>query len=369
MKQLLFVYFFYIIPLPAQTKLIGYVTLQNSGKKAAFPAQVIANGASSTDISNTDGYFSLLFDQKLPGDDAKLEIKKPGYEVVNREDLDIRLPHPSEIIRPVKIYLCPSGQWQQYVDKFYKINLYEINKSYQKELSDIELKYKNVNLINNEYQKIKTTLEKKKKAAEMQAKELAEKFAQANLDDQSDRYKLAYRLFSEGKIDSVLVVLEEDKMEKDWIELENILDDAKELESNGLEKVTDGTQMLNSSTIAYIDLAKIYVIKKDWQLAEEAYKKAIQIDSAQIIVWDVYQNFMIDRLNDIVVDSIQIQFSKILDIVEQTACFAQTSNEKLEWATTYKQWFSRLEPFALKLEEGNTQHVKFKYLKKILLVP
>ena len=357
MKYILLLSFIGTPFIKAQTSMNGYVTLQNSGNKTAFPAQVKAFGATTTDVNSSNGYFSLLFDQKSPGDEVHLTIEKPGYEVVNRKELDARLAHPEEWSRPLKLYMCPIGQWQEYADKFYHINASEINKTFQRQLKELNIQYKKANSKNKDYEKARIALEKAKKLAEIQAEQLAEKFAKANLDDQSERFKLAYRLFSEGKIDSVLIVLKEDEMENDWEKAEKALLQGKELDSIGQIKIENATQALNSSAKSCIIAAESYALQGNWELAENNYKKALQVAPTEVMVWDNFIRYKIEKLDiERKPDEYLNRIEEILTVVEQAVTHLNTE-QKGDWRSAVQDWILKLESAIPETENKHLLHL------------
>ena len=266
----------------AQTSLIGFVTLQNSEGKSAFPAQVKAFGATDTDVASNDGGFTLIFDRKKPGQDAYIEVVKNGYEVVNKTDLGARLPKSHERQRPIKVYLCPMGEWQRYADQYYKVNLSEISKTYQRKLATIQKKYRDATLQNREHQQALARLDEDRKTAEAQAEELAEKFAKANLDDATDRFVLAHRLFTEGKIDSVLLVLDEEKMLADLARAEKDISEGKELIRIGEDKLINGEEAKEKIVEEFMVKARAHILNFQWEEAEHSYNQAITADSLNI---------------------------------------------------------------------------------------
>jgi|GEM_PF-3962567 tetratricopeptide (TPR) repeat protein len=217
-----------------QAKLVGYVTLQNSGKKSAYPAVVKSWGATDTDVRTEDGYYELIYDLKRPGSDAELEIVRDEYEVVNKEALFVRLPENPEKQTAHKIYLCPKGQWQQNARHYYNINDEVIERNYQRKIKELEKKYK---LESQEYQDAIVALKKESQILKEKATEWAEKFAKKNLDEVSERYKKAFNYFVQGMSDSVYSILKEEELLADLKQFRKEQENAQELRkaSEGIE--------------------------------------------------------------------------------------------------------------------------------------
>jgi len=223
-----------------QATLTGQVTLQNSGNKSAFPAQVRSFGASDTDVNTEDGFFQLVYGIKKPGQEVDISVVKPDYEVVNRENLKWALPYDPFKQRRLKLFLCPKGRWREYADRFYKINYNSVVTRYQTELSKAQEQYRTGVMSGEAYKKQVEKLEKDRDYAIKEAERLSEIFAKANLDDASERFYKAYQYFSRGLIDSVLIVLDEDKMLEDLYRVDREIDDALFLIERGEQLVNDG---------------------------------------------------------------------------------------------------------------------------------
>lgn len=87
----------------AQTPLRGIVTIQNSKNTPLAGAEVLATLYANPDLTDSEGKFELLFVGKEPGDRVEFEVKKKGYEVVNRKTLVAILRKDSKRI------------WQKYI--------------------------------------------------------------------------------------------------------------------------------------------------------------------------------------------------------------------------------------------------------------
>lgn len=263
----------------AQTTLTGFVTLQNSKGQSAFPAQVNSIGASSQSVESGTGKFDLIFDSKKPGQEVILEIQKVGYEVVNKENLSTKLPQIQTKQRSVKIYLCPKGQWQRYADKYYKINLQEIQKNFTKRIEELKIKYQNALIDNAAYQDDLKKLEESRIEAEHQAQNLAEMFAKTNLDEETDRYVRAHHLFIAGSIDSVLIVLNEETIQRNIDKANREILNGKEMIKIGRDKIVSALEAKERIIEEYMIKARAYIIKLDWQNAKRVYEVAVSKDS------------------------------------------------------------------------------------------
>lgn len=226
--------------LHGQTRLAGQVTLQNSGNQSAHPAQVRSYGATDTDVRSEDGSFDLIYDRKMPGQMVELEAVKPGYEVVNRQDLRWMLPANPLTQRRLKLYLCPQGQWREYASRFYEINYHTVIANYQRALDKAKSDLAAAAITGEAYRQKLEQLEKDRDFSLREAERLSELFAKANLDDASERFYQAYQYFSRGLIDSVLIVLQEDEMLEDLYRAEREMEEAIYLIGIGEQMAREG---------------------------------------------------------------------------------------------------------------------------------
>lgn len=197
--------------------LTGYVAIQNKKNVPAAPAAVrcVGGGASDAVINTTDGYFRLVFAEKSPGQTVLLEVLKPGYEVVNKNSLRVRLPEDPEEQQPLKIYICREGEWQQQADSFFQINYRQITLRQQKKLIALQERFQNTQITLETYQQEQDELQRQQALLLEEAGRMALLFATANLDEKSERFRRAARYFALGLIDSVLVALPEEDLLRD----------------------------------------------------------------------------------------------------------------------------------------------------------
>jgi len=262
-----------------QSSLTGYITIQNSKGKSAFPAQVKSFGATETVANQNDGKFNLVYDKKKPGQSATLEIERNGYEVVNKKDLSVTIPKDGKAQRPIKFFLCPKGQWRKYADQYYKTNIQQINNSYERQLQKIQKQYESVTLENIAYRQALFDLDEKRKVAEAQAEEMAERFAKTNLDDATDRFVQAHRLFTSGKLDSVILLLNEKEILADFKKAEKEIASGNKLVQIGKDKLVNGLEAKEKIVEEFMIKARAHIIKLQWEEAERTYEIATTVDS------------------------------------------------------------------------------------------
>jgi len=190
----------------AQTIQKGWVTEQNSGNKPIQGVHIIAIGAAPA-VSDINGWFELKFKDKNTGDKITItEVSKKGYEVVNKKEVDNWhiSTHPDELF---KIVVCPAGLLTQNTIKYYNISLKAVTEGYENKIADLQAQLAKAKISESEYGKLAKITGEQFKAQQSQLEELTDKFARVNFDDVSVIYKHAFEKFQEGKIDSVLIIL------------------------------------------------------------------------------------------------------------------------------------------------------------------
>jgi tetratricopeptide (TPR) repeat protein len=250
----------------------GQITLQNSGGQPVQGVQISAFGATPTG-SNTFGQFELVLAEKKPGDQVTLTLKKDGFEIVNRKELRVVLrADPDEL---VEFVMCPAGQRDQYARVYYEIAEQNINKRYNEELQRINANYerslKEKEAALQEKNDDLAELQKQRDAALAQAQELAEKFAEVNLDDASELYKTAFEYFRQGEIEKALAVLDDPKMDA-------ALRQAQEEEQRLEERRKKVKEAIRQSIDNYILKARLCIANFQFVDAETYYQKAIDAD-------------------------------------------------------------------------------------------
>lgn len=281
--KVLFAFFILFIPVVCLAQsVIGYVTIQNSGGKSACPAQVISYGATATSVNSLNGKFELVYDSKKVGMDVQIEIKKPGYEVVNKNDLITRIPDDSRKAMPVRIYICLSGHWKMSVDSFYGIGSSYVIKNYHQKLKDIEHKMKKSDQINKSYHDSILTLNTEKRLALSQVRRWAEKMASINFDDATERIKKEVYHIKRGDIDSAILLMNENEINDDLIKAKQEIKNADELDSISRQKRINGVIRFRELIEELLSKARLYEQKLDWGNAAIVYEKVIREDSLNV---------------------------------------------------------------------------------------
>jgi len=261
------------------TILKGQVTLQSSGAIPIKDAQIAAVGADPT-TTNSFGQFELKFISKKPGSSVRLSLIKQGYEVVNRDGLQVILrTDPDDL---VFIFLCKEGDRDRNALILYEISEKNINETYEKKIAELtdEIKSLDRNIISK--------IDEQRQLALMEARELADRFAEINLDEASEIYKEAYESFLHGNISKALELLPDEKLDK------NISDIKSEIEKSE-KKTADLKKTLTQSIHNYLFKADLSIINLDFDEANKNYNKAVEADSTDFTILIIYGLFLIDQ--------------------------------------------------------------------------
>ena len=251
--------------------LSGVVVEMNSKYKTGSTkylrnVQIQAIG-STPQLSNGVGEFTLVFTDRPLDNKARITASIKGYKVVNAKEVQSATVVGRK--SALKIVMCLESELVANQTKYYNIAKESIEKEYKKQILTLQQegakKLQLIKELEKRYNtKLATTTEaiaflrEKKEQAELRVIKLVEKFASINLDDQSELYKKAFRLFSQGNLDGAIELLENEDIE------------------GRLKQNTENVQELNSS----IQLAEFYVLNNEYLKAEEQYELAIQYDSS-----------------------------------------------------------------------------------------
>ncbi|MDX2248675.1 MAG: tetratricopeptide repeat protein [Bacteroidia bacterium] len=273
------------LTLSAQT-LPGRITLQNSGRKPVQGALVKASLANSAQTA-TDGSFSLSFAGKAPGYDVVLEVEKEGLEVVNKKDLFTTLKaDPSEAL---SLYMCPKGQWEQAAMAYYNINEQHILRRYREEVERIKQRYAQQEALMQDSLRI---LGEQFTALNEQARELAETFAIANLDDATDLYVSAFRRFEQGDVQGALQLLDPDALSADLSRIRREQAQGQQLIAIGQGRLVAAQEAIHQGIENYKLKARLCVLDYRFDEAERSFQKAVDADTTDFDNVFEFANFL-----------------------------------------------------------------------------
>jgi hypothetical protein len=277
--------------LAAQTYQTGWVTEINSSRQALPGVQLIFYGAPPTDSDN-DGYFSLAFQDKKPGDLIVYnKILKQGYELVNEKELQTAKLSNEKMT----VVLAPEGYVAQKQAEYYGISIDAFTASFEQKIKGLEQQLQDAEVSEENYMKEYRFLQDQYNEAVKRAGELAEKYARTNFDDVSDIYRKAFDHFQKGEIDSALIVLENanlvERARKRIDERQNIEQLEEELAQRRLENEKGIREDMQAIKLA----AEMYELQYEYDLAEAHYHSLWELDTLHVENTMAYAIFLKER--------------------------------------------------------------------------
>lgn len=271
------------------TSIRGVVYEQNSQKKPLSNVQITATNANPTD-SDISGLFLLKFTQKLPGNTVAITALRSGYEVIN--DLDIKSQIiPNNDQEKIRVIMCKTETLANNRIKYYNISETEYSKNYRLKIDKLNQQYAQKQLQTQEYDKKMAALEEEYDNALANLDLLADKFARINLDDASEEYKQAVKLFEDGQVDKAISILEKANLPS---KLSSVKDELKRIENLGQE-VAERKEILKVQKQQDIDAllfkADLHALKFEVDKEKECYDYGIQIDDTNLKLLNQYSDF------------------------------------------------------------------------------
>jgi Tfp pilus assembly protein PilF len=267
--------------LQAQPKagLIGYVTVQNTGKPV-YPAIIRSTGASDGETSSTDGRFELQYGLKSAGQDVIIEVIPIGfyqnYEIVYPEACYVKLPIDPIHQRPVKIVMCPSGEWERNAKKWNTNNVNQIVKQYNIKIETIKKRY--VNDLKVKERELAIVKFQRDSAIKF-GYEYAVYLAKTDLSHVSTRYLNAIESFKSGDLNKSLQILQEDSIQADIDAGRKTLAKATDLLTAISAIKASAEERIDKGIEEYMLRANICFNKLDWVGASKAYDLAMANDT------------------------------------------------------------------------------------------
>ena len=203
------------VPLP------GVVVAQNSrirtgATKYLEGALVFAAGARPAH-SDSNGKFTLVFDNKPAGELLRIQVKKNGYVVVNDPELEQAALFQGQ--KPLKVVLCSQQVFLQNQQAYYRIAESMALRQMQDQLTRIqqdadtrsqivaELEAQLKRKIAGEKQ-LMAVLEEVQKVQQMRGEALAGQLLMVNLDDAGITFLRAHKAFRKGNLNLALAILD-----------------------------------------------------------------------------------------------------------------------------------------------------------------
>jgi tetratricopeptide (TPR) repeat protein len=274
---------FTVTPLFGQTKTVQLGTARelNSGRKTLGKVY-IKYEASTPATSDVNGVFQLEFQNKKAGQYVFLsEVRKAGYELVNKKELDQVKVSNSDTFG-VDVILALAGTVDAAKKVYYEVSDSALVASFKRDKRALRTKLSAAALKQAEYDLKLAKLEEDFTTQKNSLDALAEKFARVNFDDVTPIYALALNLFKEGKVDEAIAALEGvDPAGR----TRKIIDEQKRLvgAQDDLNRQKEELEKEKQQQIANLTLlADMYGVKFDRDKAAAQYDDLLQLDSTNL---------------------------------------------------------------------------------------
>ncbi|MCC7503922.1 MAG: hypothetical protein IT259_01420, partial [Saprospiraceae bacterium] len=270
-----------------QTALKGIVTVQNSkfetGRlEPVTNAQVEEDyGRSQATTTEADGSFHLNLVGVPEQESFRFSVRKSGLEVVNTDQLKAVAGQKER----VSIYMARPEYVAEFRKRIYNVGKTESEKTIERKLNRLEKEraelQKNAAANADQIAALSAEIDlanARAKKIEQDARELAEKYQHINLDDASEQYQQAFRLFQAGELDQALILLQNspEQARKILEERQRIAELRREADTR------DSVQQARTrETMQALRLkADMHRTRYEWDSVALAYDYLIRLDSA-----------------------------------------------------------------------------------------
>lgn len=288
---LLFFFLFISFNLLAQeVTLTGRVLKINSGREPIANVNIKSDDGANSVLSNTNGSYTLKFQEQGYGAPVYIKAQKKGYELVNETEMDLYLPNAEQEQNiQLEVILCEAGYLDQARTDYYKITNTYIKKQFQKRYDKIYSKKA------EGWEKEIAKLQEESKILKKQLKKQAEEYIRTNRDDLSEKELEARRLFEEGKIDESLKVRESMNSEE---ELKKELENKKRAD----QKISKAKKEKSKSEVGIEvhrrnlkEAANGFILKSKFDKAEQKLRALATIDSLNYNSVSAYAFFLAEQ--------------------------------------------------------------------------
>lgn len=249
-----------------EVTVIGKLTIQNSGNTPVAGAQVQVGEFGTATVSDANGVFIVNVVVKHPGEKIKLTITRHGWEVVNRDKLTHTLW--KEYNDTLRYYLCPEGEWEENAMTYFDFNREKIFASHNARIAALKRE-------NKDTQESIRQAERDRDLALATAKQLADKFAMANLDMASGIYREAFNQFVVGDIEAALNTINMDSLDAQMARASKEITEGREMVTIGKEKILNAKLAILTLAEDYFTRAQLCVARFEFENAYVAYRRAV----------------------------------------------------------------------------------------------
>lgn len=286
-----FCLFLYAVGCFAQASVKGVITEQNSGNKPIMGVQIKALGASPEATDNA-GMFNLVFSNKKAGDRIIIsKIEKPGYEIVNKREVENWIIASAADNR-TKIIMCPDGQIATNTAKYYDISLEAVTNGYNKKVKELQKQLAEAKIDAKTFGELAQEMGKKFNEQQNQLEELADKFARENFDDCSAIQQKAFSAFKNGDIDGAIAILEGLNSEAEIAKAHYQLQKSNNMAEEAQRMKIQADSMIQQNIAKLMFQARLYVANFQFDEASKSLEMAVMADTLQVDNLIDYANFL-----------------------------------------------------------------------------
>jgi tetratricopeptide (TPR) repeat protein len=284
-----------------QSVLNGTVTVFNSqfetGKK-----QYVANaqveedyGKSQATTTNTEGVFKLPLVGIKDLEKVFFNVKKTNYEVVNTDVLQAVAGQKES----TQVFMALEGAIAENKRKYYQINRTASEKVVTEKLVQLGQQIETLQQ-NKEANKTKiedlqaeyARLQERFKKIDETAKELADRYAKINLDDQSKEYQNAFRFFQAGQLEEALKVLQMVDLEKMGKAITQEQERNQKLNKEYEERDSLKNVQKKQVTEGLLFKARLHETKFEFPKVEACFTLLLKLDTSNITTLRSYADFL-----------------------------------------------------------------------------
>ena len=261
----------------------GIVKLQSSNNKALVGVQIISSDADFPSSTLSDGSFTLSFSKKHVGEFIKVQASLPGYEVVNKSDLDCAIPWDEN--HQLVITMNFAGEMERATAKYYGIGLPSIEKSYGDKIE--RLTHAAV-VDRDSIIYYKTELSK----AKVQLSGVASLFAATDFDNCSNLVKEAFEAFQRNNLAKAIEILNPADLNKELADARQEKRQGKIFDSLSKAKNASADRKIANVIDGYINRARFLFVAGKFSAADESYYAAYLADTSKFKTVQEYAGFL-----------------------------------------------------------------------------
>lgn len=286
-------------------KVTGRVVIQNSkyltGQEKTISGATIKAGLIDGK-SDANGKFSLDFPEAPYGGVSMLQAKKSGFELINSEEL--KQAAISRDAAPIRVVMCSKEQlyasqsiYTKAIEESY-LNAYKDKRAILENPGTARAKFladMRVNLnrkIQDEKEAISLLEARLRFSKKSKAKELSGQLLVINLDEQSEVYQRAFRVFVEDRsIAAAIGILDKVDLAGNLKKNEASLKTAGSKEGSLKEEIRKDTRLA-------IFRARLHKLNDEFQKADSAFALALRYDPTNFELIEEYSGFLLEESQD-----------------------------------------------------------------------